>query len=181
MSPDEITKTLVAEHRRFLAFLVKRVGSEDVAEEILQAAFVKAVEKSSALAKDESAVAWFFRLLRNAITDHVRRTKAEERRRTRKGVELARTDEQALERAVCRCVGELVPLLKPEYGTLIQRAEIDGASLTDVAREQGITANNAAVRLHRARKALKRELERACGACAEHACLDCTCRGKIDV
>jgi RNA polymerase sigma-70 factor (ECF subfamily) len=31
------------------------------------------------------------------------------------------------------------------------------------------------VRLHRARQALKRELERSCGTCATHGCLDCTC------
>jgi RNA polymerase sigma-70 factor (ECF subfamily) len=176
MATDEITKKLVAEHRRFLAFLKKRVGSEDVAEEILQAAFVKAVERGAALEHEEKAVAWFYRLLQNALADHFRRAGAESRRRERKGRELTRTDERALERTVCRCVSELVPLLKPDYADLLRRAEIDGAPIAQVAREQGITANNAAVKLHRARKALKREVERVCGTCTEHGCSDCSCK-----
>lgn len=47
--------------------------------------------------------------------------------------------------------------------------------LQKVAKALGITTNNATVRLHRARRALKRELERSCGICATHGCLDCTC------
>ena len=46
------------------------------------------------------------------------------------------------------------------------------------AEDLGITPNNATVRLHRARKALKRELERSCGTCATHGCLDCGCGGS---
>lgn len=177
MATEEVTKRLVAEHRRFLAFLVKRVGSEDVAEEILQTAFVKAVAKGADLEREESAVAWFFRLLRNAVADHFRRAAAEGRRRERKARELSRADEKSLERAVCRCVGQLVPLLKPDYADLLRRAEIDGAPLAEIAREKGITANNVAVKLHRARKALKREVERVCGTCTEHGCSDCSCNG----
>ncbi|MGZ7100373.1 MAG: RNA polymerase sigma factor, partial [Candidatus Angelobacter sp.] len=39
-----------------------------------------------------------------------------------------------------------------------------------------ITAENAAVRVHRARKALRRQVELPCGTCAEHGCLDCHCQ-----
>ncbi len=46
----------------------------------------------------------------------------------------------------------------------------------DMAREAGITAKNAGVRLHRARQALKKQLERSCGSCAVHGCLDCSCK-----
>jgi DNA-directed RNA polymerase specialized sigma24 family protein len=45
----EVLRTLVAHHRQFLAFLVPRVGSQEAAEEVLQAAFVKGVEKGEGL------------------------------------------------------------------------------------------------------------------------------------
>jgi len=48
--------------------------------------------------------------------------------------------------------------------------------VVDVAAELGVTPNNAAVRLHRARGALKKRLEQTCGTCTQHGCLDCTCQ-----
>jgi hypothetical protein len=38
--------------------------------------------------------------------------------------------------------------------------------------------SNAAVRIHRARAAFRKHLVRTCGACAEHSCIDCTCRKR---
>jgi hypothetical protein len=46
----------------------------------------------------------------------------------------------------------------------------------DFAKANGITPNNASVRLHRARKSVAKELTAVCGACAEHNCLDCSCK-----
>ena len=60
---------LVASHREFLAFLEPRLPSRALAEEILQSAFVRAMEKGGALRDEESAVAWFYRVLRNALID----------------------------------------------------------------------------------------------------------------
>lgn len=56
---DAVTQALVAQHRSFLGFLEKRVESRAAAEEILQSAFVKSIEKRDQLQQDESAVAWF--------------------------------------------------------------------------------------------------------------------------
>ncbi len=176
-SSDEALEVLLAQHERFLRFLTPRVGGREAAEDVLQAAFVKGLDGLGALRDGESAVAWFFRLLRNAVTDLHRRRAAEQRRLEaqarglREGVE----DEDALRAEVCACVGALLPLLKPGYATVLRRAELEGASLAEVGRELGITANNAGVRLHRARLALKRELERVCGTCTAHGCLECTC------
>ena len=64
---------LVENHRRFLAFLERRVGSRAVAEDILQSAFVRGIEKGDTIRDAESSVAWFYRLLRNAVVDHWRR------------------------------------------------------------------------------------------------------------
>jgi len=48
--------------------------------------------------------------------------------------------------------------------------------VAEYANSEGTTSNNAGVRLHRARKAAAKRLTQVCGACAEHKCLDCTCR-----
>jgi RNA polymerase sigma factor (sigma-70 family) len=175
----DVTQVLVDNHARFLAFLAPRLGSPEAAEDVLQAAFVKGLEKQDTLRDEESAVAWFYRLLRNAVTDHHRRKGAEERAIPRAGAEQeAAVEDEPLRAEVCRCVKDLVPLLKPEYAEVVRRVDLEGASLQTLARDLKITPNNAAVRLHRARTALKKQLEASCGTCTEHGCLDCTCRDE---
>src|SRR5512143_817204 len=69
---DAVLEALVANHQRFLAFLERRVGSRDTAEDILQDGFARARERVETVRTEESAVAWFYRLLRNALVDHYR-------------------------------------------------------------------------------------------------------------
>jgi RNA polymerase sigma factor (sigma-70 family) len=171
-------QVLADNHRRFLAFLERRVGSREAAEDILQDAFVRGIGSAGSLRDRESAVAWFYRLLRNAITDHFRRRGAEARALERYAAEPADTavGEAELTEVVCACIRSLLATLKPEYAAALQRVEMDGVAVGDFAREAGITANNASVRVHRARLALRRQVERSCGTCATHGCYQCECR-----
>jgi RNA polymerase sigma-70 factor (ECF subfamily) len=44
------------------------------------------------------------------------------------------------------------------------------------AEQKGLSSSNAAVRVFRAREALKKRVIESCGTCAEHGCVDCTCK-----
>lgn len=172
-----LVERLVRNHREFLAFLQARVGDRALAEDILQDAFVRGISKLGDLRDDESAIAWFFRLLRNAVIDRHRRDAALGRRLAALAAELDATVEPDVELrgAVCQCVARLADTLKPEYAEALRRIELDGLAVKDYAAEVGITSGNAAVRVFRAREALKKQVVRSCGTCAEHGCLDCTC------
>ena len=172
----ELARVLVDNHRRFLGFLEKRVGRRELAEEILQDAFVRGLSRADSLRESESAVAWFHRVLRNALSDHFRRQGARGRALEAAKHELSQAPDEELMREVCGCVVALVDTLKPEYAEAVRQVDLGGASVQDYAAAAGITANNAGVRLHRARGALHKQLARSCGTCAEHGCLDCTCR-----
>jgi RNA polymerase sigma-70 factor (ECF subfamily) len=124
------------------------------------------------------STAWFYRVLRNALTDHYRRQDTKGRALDRFAIEHeleGGVDDQELEAVVCGCIVSLVDTLKPEYGWAIRRVELDGLSVRAFAEEAGITPGNAGVRLHRAREALGRQLARSCGTCLEHKCLNCQC------
>ena len=54
---DTAVERLLANHRRFLDFLTARVGSREDAEEILQDAFVRSLQKAKQIRDDEKAVA----------------------------------------------------------------------------------------------------------------------------
>jgi RNA polymerase sigma-70 factor (ECF subfamily) len=174
---DATLQRLVDSHRQFLAFLERRVGSRAAAEDILQDAFVRGMGKIGDLRDQESAVAWFYRLLRNAIADHYRRRRAEQRAVDRAAAEPEPVSEPELTEAVCRCIRGLVDTLKPEYAAVLRRVDLEGAALGTFAAEAGITANNAGVRAHRARLALRRQVEKSCGTCATHGCFQCECGG----
>jgi RNA polymerase sigma factor (sigma-70 family) len=172
----EVAAIFVQNHRDFLAFLERRVGSKAIAEDILQEAFVRGMGKLRS-DEPESVVAWFYRTLRNAAVDYHRR-----HRTASKALEsfAAETDSQAeadgdLRTAVCECVSRLADTLKPTYAEALKRIEVDGASVKEYAAEVGISPGNAAVRVFRAREALRLQLSRSCGTCAEHGCRDCTC------
>src|SRR5690606_38879438 len=164
-------------HRAFLSFIERRVGNRAIAEDILQDAFVRGLDRLEHIENKESAVAWFYRVLRNAIIDHHRRQASASRGLAAFAAELEQQSEPDadIRGAFCRCVGQLAVTLKPEYADALARIEIDGVAVKDYAAEAGISSANAAVRVFRAREALRKQVARSCGTCAEHGCLDCTC------
>ena len=170
----DVVATLVANHRAFLAFVERRVGSRDIAEETLQNAFVKSVEKFETVR--DAAVGWFYRVLRNAIIDHRRRKAVADKYFDRFTTDAEPEPEDAeLHAVVCKCVGELAATLKPEYAEALRSIEVEGVSVKDYADQLGISSSNAGVRVFRARDAVRKQVARACGTCADHGCLDCTC------
>ena len=128
----------------------------------------------------ESVVAWFYRSLRNAVIDHHRRRGAAGRAIDGLAREFEGATEASLEvvQVVCGCVETLADTLKPAYANALRRIEVDGLSVQEYAAEIGIEANNAAVRVYRARAALRKRVMASCGTCAEHGCLDCTCESS---
>jgi len=176
---DRDSASVLAEnHRRFLAFLERRVPTREIAEDILQDAFVRGLTKAPAFTTPASNVAWFYRVLRNAIVDYYRRAGVEERAVERYAAEtgdsVAPVDPELFD-TVCACVRSLVATLKPEYAAAITRVDLEGASPAAFALESGISSNNAGVRLHRAHRALKARLREVCSTCADHGCTPCSC------
>jgi len=175
----QVVAQLVESHARFLEFVERRVGSRAAAEDILQEAFTRALSRGDTLRSSESAKAWFYRLLRNALIDHYRRRGAERRALETAADEpepASRATDEALMGTVCACMNVLIDTLKPEYAEALRRVDLEDQSLADYAQQHGITNNNAGVRLHRAREALHKQLVTSCGTCATHGCLDCHCQ-----
>lgn len=167
---------MITQHERFLRFLASRVEDAATAEDILQAAYVKAMEHGSEIRDDESTVAWFYRILRNAVTDHYRRRASRAKVYEAFASEMPETYEPEIKAAICECIGDVIATLKPEYRSAIEQVDLGEIPVESFAQSEQISPNNASVRLHRARKAVAQQLKTVCGACAEHKCLDCTCR-----
>lgn len=172
--PARVTDLLLAQRQTFKAFLISRLGNDADAEDLLQTGLVKAMERSGEIEHAEKAVAWFYRLLRNVLIDHVRsRGSAAQRDHAWASNALALSDDREAGRQICACFERLLPTLKPTQAELIRRVELRGEPVAAVALALGLSANNASVTLHRARAALRAKLMDFCGDCR---CLDyCEC------
>ena len=56
-----------------------------------------------------------------------------------------------------------------------RRVDLGGESPTEIAAAANERVNTLNVRLLRARRKLREQVERTCRACATHGCLDCDC------
>ena len=166
---------LVDNHRAFLQYLERRVGDRALAEDLLQDAFVRTADRAESV-PDEALVPWFYRVLRNAVIDHYRRSATA----ARSLAVLAREVEPSepppdIAAEICACIGRLAGTLTPDYAAALRTVDVEGVPVKTYAEASGLTASNAGVRLHRARQALRRKVQESCGTCADHGCRDCSC------
>lgn len=173
---DRVVAILVANHRAFLRFLERRLGDRALAEDVMQEAFARHLDRLTAL-PDEALVPWFYRVLRNAAIDRLRRAGTEAKALAAFARELGdgSTPPDDVRHALCGCISELASTLTPEYARVLQAVEVEGQPVSAFAAAAGITASNAGVRLFRARAALRKLVTASCGTCAEHGCVDCSC------
>lgn len=165
-------ETLAAERPAFEAFVRKRVHGDE-AEEIVQAALAKAFEHRAELRDRDGARAWFYGILRHALVDRARRVEVRERASSRLAAESEPVVPFEEPRRACACVSRVLAELRPEYREALEHVVVEERPLAELA--EGVSSNTAAVRVHRAKKALAREVSATCGACAGEGCRDCTC------
>lgn len=173
----DVIRVLLENRPKFLGFVKRYVGCKHAAEDILQEVLARGIHRIDSVRNDELVVAWFYRALRNAVRDYYRCHKTTTRGLQALAQEIERTqswEEQSGE-GVCKCVGRLAAELKPEYAEALQRIEVEGVLVKDFAEERGLSSGNAAVRVFRARDALRRAVLSCCGECAMTGCRNCCC------
>jgi RNA polymerase sigma-70 factor (ECF subfamily) len=182
LPPTESLRALLDHHAVFLGFVQRRVQDRALAEDILQSAYVRALQRGDSVRDPGAIVPWFYSILRNAIIDNVRSRRSENGLLERWAAELEENQASAdfshevTRGIVCGCIEKLLPMLKPSYAQVLREVDLGGRSLAEFASQHKLTPGNAAVRAHRARAALKQELINTCGVCSLHACLDCNCK-----
>lgn len=163
----------LGERDQYLKMVRRRAGSRVDAEEVVHAALQRAIERSEQLRDAGRAHAWVSKIVLNALRDELRKPRG-----AAAGVDdtdIAATEDDHVD---CRCALAQAQRLKPAYATILRRVVIDGAAVTAVAAELGLTPNNAMVRLHRARAALRAQLKAHCGMTTAQSCSDCGCEER---
>lgn len=165
---ESLIRSLRAE---LTAFVRKRAGHLIDPDDVVQEASIRALAHIDQLRDPARGRAWLFRIVRNVLADDLRRL----------GVPVREVKEEDIASVVdepsnpCRCALTLAKSLKPEYSDILERVVVDDAPIVAVATDLGVTPNNATVRLHRARRALREVLEEHCGTVSLRACMSCVC------
>jgi len=152
-----------------------RTGSRDLAEEVVQAALLKALEGLDRLKDARRLKSWFATIVQNSLQDEFRQWSRLAPLEQAENLPDLQAEERAEPALSCGCVLQLLPTLRPAYTQLLEAVDLRGDSLQKVAQNWGLSANNVSVRLHRARQALRKELGQRCGTHSVAACQECGC------
>lgn len=169
---ERLLVRLAEQEDRWLSFLTRRSDSS-VAEDLLHIGLERAATKLQTLRDPERLEAWFFKILRRVVAEH-HTQQARDRKRQEALLTLVDTDAPE-EVAVCGCALGLVDHLPPSQKAVLDAVDLQDEGISEVAARLGTSANNASVRLHRARARLRALLEAQCSATSLATCLDCEC------
>ncbi|MEM8708771.1 MAG: sigma-70 family RNA polymerase sigma factor, partial [Actinomycetota bacterium] len=141
-------------------------------DDVLQVAALRAIERADTLDDPERVDAWLYRIHRNLIIDRYRAVDTE--RRHLDDGEPPETAAAALDES-CACSVSQARRLPDSYASILTLVDADGLAVNEAAAALQITPNNAAVRLHRARKALRAAMFEHCGVTDVRDCAGCRC------
>lgn len=179
-SMEAVAQALAEHAGSFRAFVRKRVPSAEI-DDVLQLAAMRAVERATSLEDPERVVAWLYRIHRNVIAD-VRR-KRESRQRVLDSAALDRAASAlpatsmtpAPSASACACSLAQAKGMNASYAEILELVDMGDLTIAEAAEVLGVSTNNATVRLHRARKALRRRMLEHCGVTSLRDCTSCRC------
>lgn len=172
-----LPETLLEHRAAFTGFVRSRLGDASLAEDLVQDCLLKALRAEHVPEDSEGVVTWFYRVLRHAIIDVQRRrhVRGQALEKLEIEMEMATHPDADDERRVCQCVMKLLPAMPTADAELLRRIDLEGESATEIAQATNQRVNTLNVRLLRARRRLRDQVQQVCRACATHGCLDCDC------
>ncbi len=156
---EEIYDRSVKEIYRFI-FL--KVSSQEVAEDLTSETFTRIWKSLQAEENIENPRAFAFRIARNLVIDHYRR-KEFLKVTTPDKIDVSDTEKRADERAEITSemerVGEALRKLSEDYQNIVIWYYLDELSISEIADLLAKSETTVRVSIHRALKALKKELK----------------------
>jgi len=134
---------------RLRAYIGRSSGSVDVADDILQEAYIRFLRVTSLPADDTSRRAYLYRIADSLIIENFRRLRRENKGLLENLLNNVQRD-QDLGYDVRRAFSQL----KPQQRSLLWLAYVEGLNHQEIAAATGIKENSVRVLLFRARKAL---------------------------
>lgn len=152
------------------AFVRRHVADRHAADDIVGDIVLRIHQHLGELDDQDRVTAWLFRIARNAVIDHYRRTG---RRR-----ELLDADPEPIEEAtsadywlddqdavyaeLAGCIRPLIEALPPDYRRALELTDFDGRTQAEAARLEGISLSGMKSRVQRGRRQFAALVARCC-------------------
>lgn len=144
---------------QLVRFVVKRVGDEATAEDIVHDVLVRAYDRRDTLRDARKFEPWLYRITRNAVIDHYRAYRPSEPLPSDLADDAPAADAR---RELAACMTPLVATLPPHYRDAVVLAELQGLTQKQVADRLGISLSGAKSRVQRARRMLEDRIVACC-------------------
>ncbi|MFT3780514.1 MAG: sigma-70 family RNA polymerase sigma factor [Nibricoccus sp.] len=167
---DELVQ-LMTERKAALRRLLARMASEADADDLLQETWLKAARAWPKFRGDSDPATWLHRIAQNAALDHLKSRRNREAMKTEtipekdscaEFVEPAVRTMNIETAEMHGCVREYIERLPAAHREVLELKDLRGLTSRECAEHIGISLETAKIRLHRARAALRRELEEGC-------------------
>jgi RNA polymerase sigma-70 factor (ECF subfamily) len=139
------------------AYICRSCGSLDLAEDILQDAFLRFLRAAPPAMDEPQMRSYLYRTAESLVADHWRRWKREQRWTAESLFQKEGPPDRDMSDDMTRAFRQL----KPEHRSLLWLAYVEGFDHREIAAARGVREKSVRVLLFRARKALAAILERA--------------------
>ena len=133
-----VEAVLTEVHRDMFRFLVRRLGDEHDAADVLQEFYVKILTRYSELRDADKLRGWMARVLKSVIADHYRAKGRRARLTEAYKADAAlfpAIDDEEIDLVICACLYKLLPTLKDEYAAILWRTDLIGEAREAIAAD----------------------------------------------
>ncbi len=150
-------------------FVRRRVSDPHQADDVVVEIMLRIHQNLGSLDDRERLTAWVFRIARNAITDHYRRTArrrevvaAEPEPDPDSAADAWLDDQAATLSELASCIRPLVDALPGDYRRALVLTDLEGRSQIDAARIEGISVSGMKSRVQRGRRQFATLVKQCC-------------------
>lgn len=140
-------------------WLVKKTQDPEQAQDILQDAFIKALQNKERFCTLSHAKSWLFTITKNCMIDSYRKSQLQA------GALCCESNEENELAPVVdlqQCLIRVIAELDPDDQEVIEHCDIQGLSQMAYAQMKGLSISAAKSRIQRARKKLRKQMIAAC-------------------
>ena len=144
-------------YQPLVMFVMRHVGNEDVAKDIVQDIFFKLFEGSRSLPDDFLLKSWFYRVARNSAVDYLRHLQVEDKYKflmAEAMISISDIDEEIDEQVYAK-VNLAIESLPEQCRLIIKLNVLEGKKYQEIAEELGITVNTIRTQVSRGYKKLR--------------------------
>jgi RNA polymerase sigma-70 factor (ECF subfamily) len=148
------------------AFVARRVSRPQDAEDVTQETLLRLYRNAETLDDERALEAWMYRIARNAITDHYRRSALRPPPLAPEDVAVlapAATDDEARpDASLAACLSPLLARVPDDYRAALELIDMRGMTQEQAAARLGLSTSGMKSRVQRGRRMLRTEVARCC-------------------